>query len=269
MRRIPHAILIGPPLRFVLLGFFALAAAPSRAATNTVTLAAASDLVFCLEELNTRFREIHREAEFKVSTGSSGNFFAQIQQGAPFDVFLSADRRYPEELILAGAAVTNSLVHYANGQIVLWTTRSNLVVTNGLTILNGLGVRHVALASPEHAPYGRAARAALEKAGLWKSLQPKLVLGENIAQAAQYVQSGSAEVGLVALSLVSAPKLKAVGQWWLVPQENYPVLEQAAVLTRHGRTNALAQAYLEFLSSPAGREILDRHGFGRPGLPPP
>ena len=239
------------------------------AATNVVFVAAAADLVFCLDELNARFRAAHGPGEIKLSTGSSGNFFAQIQQGAPFDVFLSADLRYPQELVKAGLARSNSIVHYADGKIVLWTTRTNLSVTNGLSVLTGAGVRRVAIANPEHAPYGRAARAALEKTGLWEALQPKLVLGENIAQTAQYVESGSAEAGIVALSLVSAPKLKQVGTWWLIPQELYPRLEQGAVLTQHGQTNALAVAYLEFLRSPAAREIFDRFGFRLPDTSKP
>src|SRR5262245_54004947 len=129
-------------IRVVFLGICLLAASTSSpAATNTVAIAAASDLVFVLDELNARFRATHPLVDLKVSTGSSGNFFAQIQRGAPFDVFLSADLRYPQELVRAGAALSNSLVHYADGHIVLWTTRTNLAVTNGLAILNQAEVR--------------------------------------------------------------------------------------------------------------------------------
>jgi len=231
---------------------------------GTVSIAAASDLVFCLEELNAHFQKRHPTAKIHISAGSSGNFFAQIQRGAPFDVFLSADMRYPRELARAGQADVTSLTPYAIGRIVLWTLKTNLSVTNGLSILTNATVRKFAIASPEHAPYGQAARAALLRAKLWDLLQPKIVLGENIAQAAQFVQTGNVDAGMVALSLVSAPKLKNVGMWWLVPETMHPRLEQGAVLTQRGATNALARSYLEFLQSKEARVLFDRFGFRLP-----
>jgi molybdate transport system substrate-binding protein len=233
-------------------------------AGDTVTIAAASDLIFCLDALNAEFKTQHPGARLKTSTGSSGNFFAQIQRGAPFDVFLSADAIYPKRLAESGHAAADSLTRYALGRIVLWTARADLAVTNGLTVLTNALVRRLAIANPAHAPYGRAAQAALERAGLWDAVRRKVVLGENVTQAAQFVQTGNADAGLVSLSLVLAPKLKDTGRWWLIPEEAHPLLEQAAVLTRRGETNALAKVYLDFLRSESAASIFERFGFRLP-----
>jgi len=231
---------------------------------ETVAIAAASDLVFCLEELNRQFTNSHPDVALKTSTGSSGNFFAQIKNGAPFDLFLSADMNYPKELIKAGAAEESSLFQYAVGRLALWTANTNLALTNGLLALREPVFKRVAIANPEHAPYGRAAREALRHAGLWDGLQSRLVLGDNISQAAQFVQSGNADAGIVALSLVLSPKLTNVGRWVEVPPNTYPPLEQGAVLTRRGKDNSSARGYLKFLQSAQAREIFDRYGFRLP-----
>ncbi len=226
-----------------------------------VSIAAASDLVFCMEELNKTFSDSHPNVAVKLSTGSSGNFFAQIQNGAPFDVYLSADITFPKRLIESGHADSRSLSTYAIGRLVLWTMNTNLPVSEGLAVLKNPAVKKFAIADPEHAPYGAAARAALQKAGLWDSLQSKLVRGENIAQTFQYAQTGNADVALVALSLVSAPSMKDKGAWWLVPESEHPKLEQALVLTTRGRKNPFAREYLAFLRSKEARAIFDRYGF--------
>jgi molybdate transport system substrate-binding protein len=230
----------------------------------TVTIAAASDLVFCLEALNRQFTNSNPGVTLKSSAGSSGNFFAQIKNGAPFDVFLSADMSYPKELVQSGAAEESSLFQYAIGRLALWTVKTNLVLTNGLLALRDPAVKRVAIANPEHAPYGRAARDALRQAGLWEALQPRVVLGDNISQTAQFVQTGNADAGIVALSLVLSPRLAKVGRWVEVPPDTYPPLEQGAVLTRRGRDNKAAQDYLKFLQSGQAREIFDRYGFRLP-----
>jgi molybdate transport system substrate-binding protein len=254
----------GATRRFVML-FFAVLTIPaySRAA-DSVSIAAASDLVFCLEELNRQFTNSHPEVTLKTSTGSSGNFFAQIRNGAPFDVFLSADMNYPRELIKAGAAEESSLYQYAIGRLALWTANTNLALTNGLLALRNPAIKRIAIANPEHAPYGRAAREALRDAGLWDALQPRLVLGDNISQTAQFVQTGNADAGIVAMSLVLSPKLAKVGRWVPVPPETHSPLEQGAVLTRHGKDNSAARTYLKFLQSGQAREIFDRYGFRLP-----
>lgn len=236
----------------------------SVAAGETVAVAAAADLVFCLEELDAAFEKSHPDVKIQVTSGSSGNFFAQIQHGAPFDVFLSADMSYPRQLADAGLADKASLSTYAVGRIVLWTAKPGVDVTRGLAVLGEASIQKVAIANPEHAPYGRAAKAAMEHEKLWDALQTKLVLGENIAQTLQFVQSGNADAGLVALSLVSAPKLAGQGKYYEVPESFYPRLEQGAVLTLRGAEKPAARAYLQFLLSAEARPVLDRYGFSLP-----
>ena len=256
---------------------WSVASAPSHSASlaaaakpGTVTVAAASDLIYCLEALQAGFLAANPGVTVKTSTGSSGNFFAQISHGAPYDVFLSADVRYPRELVAAGAAHGPSLTLYAIGRIVVWTSRQDLDLANPdpSTLLRRADVRRFAIANPLHAPYGRAAQEALGKAGAWKMAQPKLVLGENIAQTAQFIQTGHADAGIVALSLVLAPALQGIGRWVEIPADWHAPLEQAAVLTVRGRANPAAMRYLEFLRSPAGREIFEQFGFRLPPIQP-
>ena len=228
-------------------------------AKDTLTVAAAADLIYCLEELDAAFQKAHPDIEVKVSTGSSGNFFAQIKNGGPFDVFLSADLSYPKELIKAGLAEESSLTKYAVGRIVVWTTKEGFDVSGGISSLTK--ATHVAIANPEHAPYGRAAKAALEHFQLWTKVQSKIVYGENIAQTAQFIQTGNAEAGIVALSLVLSPKLANTGHYADIPADSYPKLEQGAVITKQGAQKAAAQQYIDFLRSKEAREIFDRYGF--------
>ncbi len=228
---------------------------------ETLTVAAASDLVYCLEELNAAFRKTHPQADLKATTGASGTIFAQIQNGAPIDVFLSADVKYPRELIKAGLAEEKSLTIYAIGHLVVWTNKDGVDVSSGLAALDAAAIKKIAIANPEHAPYGRAAKAALEKAGLWDRVQGRLVFGENIAQTAQFIETGNADAGIVALSLVMSPRLAKTGRWTPVPADAHPKLEQAAVLTKRGAANPLASEYLDFLGLKEAREVFDRYGF--------
>ncbi len=236
--------------------FFALA---GRSA-EPVSIAAASDLVFCLEALHAEFQRTHPDVTLRLSSGSSGNFFAQIKQGAPYDVFLSADLRYPRELIGAGLADAASLTPYAIGRLVVWTTRPELDMRDlGALVRNPL-VRKFAIANPLHAPYGRAARETLESQRVWAAIAPKIVLGENIAQTAQFIQTGNAEAGIIALSLVLAPNLKDAGRWSLIPAELHAPLEQGAILTKRGSARTEARRYLEFLRSVEARTVFERFG---------
>jgi molybdate transport system substrate-binding protein len=237
---------------------------PAQETKSPLAIAAAADLVYCLADLDKEFARKHPGADLKVTTGSSGNFFTQLQHGAPFDIFLSADVNFPRELAKAGLADPASLTNYAIGRIVLWTTRADIDVSRGLAVVNDSAVKKFAIANPDHAPYGRAAKAALEHAGLWATATGKLVLGENIAQTAQFVQTGNAEAGIVALSLVLAPPLAKVSHWTEIPPDSYPRLEQGAVITAHGTKNPLAAAYIAFLRSPEARAILDHYGFRLP-----
>jgi molybdate transport system substrate-binding protein len=255
---------MGKYLIAILLAAFARSSFVNAQSTETLSIAAASDLIYCLEDLNSAFQKAHPKVAIKTSTGSSGNFFAQIQNGAPFDLFLSADLKYPKELIKAGLADSSSLTLYAIGRIVLWTVKPNIDLTHGLQILRDAKVKKLAIANPEHAPYGRAAKAALEHYKMWPAIQEKIVLGENIAQTAQFVQTGNVEAGIVALSLVASPKLTNVGKFYEIPEASYPRLEQAAVLTKRGKENPVAGAYLQFIRSEQARTIFDRYGFRLP-----
>lgn len=241
-----------------------LSGANAAHAAESVSIAAAADLTYCLEDINAAFKKAHPGAELKVSSGSSGNFATQIKNGAPFEVFLSADASFPKELIKAGLADESTFSIYAIGKIVLWTSTPDKVdVTKGFDLLkdpNG-PVKKLAVANPDHAPYGRAAKEALTHEKLWDAVQGRVVLGENIAQTAQFVETGNADAGFVALSLVLSPKLSKVGKWWEVPADTYNKLEQGVVLTKAGMGNPLAKAYIDFLKTDEARAIFDKYGF--------
>ncbi len=233
----------------------------ARVNADTLYIAAASNLVYCLEALNTQFTQQNPQLNLKVVTGSSGNLFAQIQQNAPFEVFLSADVLHPQQLVQQQQADANSLAIYSKGQIALWTNNPTIDLKKGLSVLLQPNIKRIAIANPQHAPYGQAAQAALQKQGLWPSIQSKVVLGENIAQTLQFVQTRNAQVGFVALSLLRAPALAGQGQYWLIPQNLYPPLEQAMVVTKRGQSNPWAYRYLQFLQSPSAQAIFSDYGF--------
>jgi molybdate transport system substrate-binding protein len=234
------------------------------AAAQGLTVAAASDLQSALPAIAARF-EKDTGQQVRLIFGSSGNFFTQIQNGAPFDVLLSADIDYPRRLEGAGLAERGSLYQYATGRLVLWTRQdSGIDVRRGLTVLTDARVRRVAIANPEHAPYGRAAVAALRHERLYERVQGKLVLGENISQAAQFAQSGSAEAGVLALSLALSPALKSSGSYLEIPESWYPPIEQAAVVLRSSRQKALARQFVDSLKQPDRVRILQSYGFAVP-----
>ncbi len=232
--------------------------------TPKLQVAAAADLAMCIGELNAAFAKSVGGADVRSSIGSSGNFFAQIKNGAPFDVFLSADTYYPSQLVSAGLADGATLTVYAHGQLMMWTTDPRVDVALGLRLLNDPGIRRVAIANPDVAPYGRAAKAVLQKAGLWDALKPKLVLGENVAQVAQFVGSGNAQVGFVDVAHLQSGNSAARGWAWPVPADLYPLIEQGGVVTAKGRGNPLARKYLDFLQSETGRSVLRKFGFALP-----
>ncbi len=239
-------------------------------ARERVHVAAASDLVYCLDALRVAFQERHPDIDLVVSTGSSGSFHAQIRHGAPYDVFLSADVAYPRELIAHGLAEEHTLTSYAIGRLVLWTARKDLLFTEPIVVLKDpTTLRRLSLANPEHAPYGRAAREALIRAGLWGSVQSRLLIGDNVTQAAQFVQTGNADAGLIALALVISPALRDQGHYVLVPDSLHSPLEQAAVLTTRGAANPAARLYLQFLVSREARVIFDSFGFRLPAVATP
>ena len=242
----------------------ALPASLQAQSPKRLTIAAASDLQTVLPSI---VRDFERSASVTVtvSYGSSGNFFAQIQNGAPFDVFLSADVDYPKQLAAAGVADPSSLQVYATGHLVLWARRDTKIdLSRGLASLTDARVRHVAMANPKYAPYGRAALAALRSARLYDTLQPKLVMGESLAQAAQLVESGNADVGLLSRSLVLGPALKAEGTYVDVPSSSYPPIDQAAIIVKTSREPALARAFITFLGRGEAGRHLERFGFALP-----
>jgi molybdate transport system substrate-binding protein len=238
---------------------------PSRfALAQGLTVAAASDLQSVLPTIASRFE---KDIGQKVALifGSSGNFFTQIQNGAPFDVFLSADIEYPRQLERVGQAERGSLYEYATGRLVLWTrSDSGIDLKSGLAALTDARVRHIAIANPEHAPYGRAAIAALRRQGLYERVRSKFVLGENISQAAQFAQSGGAEVGVLALSLALSPALTSSGTFIEIPESWHPPIEQAAVVVTSSRHKTLARQFLDYLKKPESVRILQSYGFAVP-----
>jgi molybdate transport system substrate-binding protein len=232
-------------------------------------IAAASDLTAAMQRLGPAF-EKQTGIHVSVSLGSSGNFFAQIQNGAPFDVFLSADKSYPEKLVQAGQAEPNSLTPYARGRLVLWTAKSTglhppsrdgKTLDGGLDFLKRPEVRKIAIANPEHAPYGRAAVAAMEHFKVYDQVKPKLVLGENISQTAQFAQFGNVDVGFVGLSGALSESMARSGSYVLLPDESYPPLEQAGVVVAASKNKEQARRFLTFLMSAEGQTILKELGF--------
>jgi molybdate transport system substrate-binding protein len=230
-------------------------------------VAAASDLTYCIDELGAAFGKQVPGAELKISLGASGKFFAQISRGEPFDVFLSSDMSYPRQLARHGDADDDTLTPYALGRIVLWSRDPRFNLKQGLPVLKDTRLTHIAIAHPRAAPYGRAAKEALEAAGMWQELRPKLVIHENIAQTVQSVQAGEAQIGIVSYASVLSPQLKGSGSYYLIPEAGLAPIEQGAIVTTHGRDNPLAARFVQFLSSPEARAILQRSGYGLPLLP--
>jgi molybdate transport system substrate-binding protein len=229
-----------------------------------VRVAAAADLKFAMSDLAGQYDK-HTGNKIDVTYGSSGNFFSQIQNGAPFDVFFSADIDYPRKLEAAGLTDPGTLCEYAVGRIVIWAPADSEidVAKQGWNALLDASVQKIAIANPEHAPYGRAAVAAMKKAGIYERVAAKLVYGENISQAAQFAQSGNAQAGIVALSLAVSPAMKD-GQRWEIPAEMHEPIEQGAVLLKSARNKRAARDFLDFVKSDAGRATLAKYGFAFP-----
>ena len=234
------------------------------AVAEEITIAAASDLNFAFREIVADYEKTTGN-HVRLSLGSSGNFFAQLQNGAPFDLYFSADIAYPRKLEEAGLTVPGSLYQYAVGRIVIWTSReSHIDVTKGVEALREPTIKKVAIANPKHAPYGRAAVAAMEYFKVYDQVKDKLILGENISQAAQFIESGACDIGIIAFSLAVAPAMKSKGTYWEVPAEAYPALEQAAVILKSSKQQESAQSFLAFLKGAQGQEVMKRYGFVAP-----
>ena len=240
---------------------------PARLGADDIVVAAASDLSFAIREIIEDF-ERDTPHRVRLSMGSSGNFFAQIQNGAPFDVYLSADIDYPRQLSVAGLSEPGSLFSYAFGRIVVWTrndSSSELALTAMTALLEEGGP--IAIANPRHAPYGRAAQFALEYYDLWDDVSSRLVLAENVSQAAQFAESGSAGIAIIALSLASSDPLRRAGRFWEIPQAAHPELAQGGVILPHARSTGRlegARTFVAWMQGDRARAILARYGFSLP-----
>jgi molybdate transport system substrate-binding protein len=237
----------------------------AKSADREVTVAAAADLSNALQEISASF-EKRTGVTVKLSFGASGALTQQIQNGAPFDVFFSADMDYPRQLISGGQAESATLYRYAVGRLVLWVPADSPldVEHKGMDVLLDPSVKKISMANPQHAPYGRAAAAALKHYGLYEKVSDRLVLGENISQAAQFVESGNAQVGFVALAHAIAPAMQGKGKYWMVPADAYPPLDQGVVLIAHSSHRQDAAAFLEYVKSAEVAELLRRYGFSLP-----
>jgi len=229
---------------------------------ESLIIAAAADLKFAMDEITAQFRLDHPEDQINVVYGSSGKIFTQLQQDAPYDLFFSADISYPEQLAQAGLAVS-TVTPYALGRIVLWSSQLDASAMT-LQNLKDPAITRIAIANPKHAPYGKRAEEALRAAGLWDEVEDKLVYGENIAQTAQFVQTGNAQIGIIALSLALNPELAKDGKHYLIPDTLHQPLLQGYVITRRAANKPLAKIFADFMESTPVKAVMDRYGFVRP-----
>jgi len=226
-----------------------------------ISVAAAADLQFAMEDIAARFQKETGKA-VKPIYGSSGNFYQQIQNGAPFDVFFSANLDYPKKLETAGLTEPGSYYSYAKGKIVLWVSNdSKLDVSAGLKSLLDPSIKKIAIANPLHAPYGQAAVAALQRESLYDQVKDKFVLGENISQTASFVASGAADAGIAALSLALSPNMKGKGRFFEIPAGEYPPIEQACVILASSKYKETARQFVSFVKTAAIQDVLKSYGF--------
>ena len=249
-----------PVLLTLLAGLILLAAT---AHAEKITIAAAADLKFAMDEIVNNFKKSRPGNEVDVVYGSSGKFHTQIQQGAPYDLYFSADIAYPRELAKRGLAASE-VKPYAFGRIVLW---SNSMDATKMTLASLADPRiiRIAIANPKHAPYGKRAEEALRASGLWDKVQSKLVFGENIAHTAQFVQTGNAQTGIIALSLAINPELAKKGSFYLIPVKLHNPLEQGFIITKPGADKPLAKQFAVYMGSKQARDVMTKYGFDLPG----
>lgn len=256
--------------RFGLIGLIVLLMAatstiPLRGAARELNIAAAADLSVALQEIANAYEKTSGVV-VKLSFAASGALTQQIENGAPFDVFFSADMDYPKKLIAEGKADGSTPYRYAVGQLVLWTPADSPldVEHKGIDVLLDPSVKKIAIANPQHAPYGRAAVAALKHYGLYDKVSDRLVLGENISQAAQFVESGNTQIGFVALAHAAAPAMQGKGKYWKVPKDAYPALDQGAVVVSHSPHAQDAEDFLKYMQSGEAIAVLRHYGFTVP-----
>lgn len=247
---------------YLVLGSLFFFAATVRA--EKVTIAAAADLRFALDEIVATFEKKHPGDKLNVIYGSSGKFYAQIQQRAPYDLFFSADIRLPTELATRGFAASK-VRPYAVGRLVLWSASMDAAKLT-LASLTAPKIVRIAMANPKHAPYGIAAEQALRASGVWNAVQSKLVYGENIAHAAQFVETGVVEIGIIALSLAVSPALVTKGEYWLVPSHLHEPLRQGFIITKRAERSDLAKRFAEYIDGKAARAVMSKYGFTLPEI---
>ena len=234
-------------------------------AAERITIAAASDLKFALDEIVSDFRKSSTSDTVEVIYGSSGKFHTQIQQGAPYDLYFSADIGYPRELAKQGLA-SSEVKPYAFGRIVLWSATLDATKLTLASLIDPR-IARIAIANPRHAPYGKRAEEALRATGIWEKVEPKLVYGESISHTAQFIQTGNAQVGIIALSLALNAELASKGGYWLIPEKLHEPLEQGYIVTRRAASNPLASRFDAFMGSAGTRATMVKYGFALPAQP--
>jgi len=250
--------------RLSLIAMMVVGCISQRCVSQEISVAAAADLQFAMQDIAGRFQK-ETGKTVKPIYGSSGNFLQQIQSGAPFDVFFSANLDYPKKLEAGGLTEPGSYYEYARGKIVIWVpSGSKLDLGSGMKALLDPSVKKIAIANPQHAPYGQAAVAAMQREKIYDKLKDKFVLGENISQTASFVVSGAADVGIVALSLALSPNMKGKGRYAEVPSGEYPPIEQACVILRSSKNKDVARQFLSFIKTGAISDVLKNYGFDVP-----
>lgn len=237
--------------------------AAGAAQAEKLTIAAAADLKFAMDEIVAHFKAENPKDQIEVIYGSSGKFHTQVQQGAPYDLYFSADIAFAENLFKAGHAAS-PVIPYAVGRIVLWSSNRD---ASKLTLdsLTDPKIARIAIANPKHAPYGKRAEEAMRAMKVWDKVEHKLVYGENIAHTAQFVQSGNAQVGIIALALALNPALANKGGFYLIPDNLHAPLEQGFIITKRAAGNATAKRFADYMNSKATRATMTKYGFVLPG----
>lgn len=233
-----------------------------REENKKITIAAASDLKFALDDIITTYKKNNPRVEFETVYGSSGKLFEQIKNGAPFDLFFSADINYPKEL-KDKSLISSSIKTYGIGRIVIWSKKIDPNTHQIKSLLNS-SLSKIAIANPEHAPYGKRAMESLKFYKIYNDTKPKLVYGENISQTAQFITSGAADIGIIALSLALSPTLKnEKGKYYLIPECSHTKLEQGCVILKRAKKNNCVKSFFEFLSSNEAIVVLKNYGFSQ------
>ncbi|MFQ3579684.1 MAG: molybdate ABC transporter substrate-binding protein [Bacteroidales bacterium] len=229
--------------------------------SQKIKIAAAADLRYAMDEIVKQYKTNFPNADIDIIYGSSGNAFTQIVNGAPFDIYFSADIFYPQKLKEAGFTISEPKL-YAIGRIVLWS--STIDVSKGLEILRTCTKTRIAVANPEHAPYGKRAIETLHHAGLYEQVKKQLIFGENISQTAQFCLTGNAEIGILALSIVLSPSISGKGKYFLIDDKFHQELKQAFVLLKHAINNTEAYRFADYIESKQARIIFENYGFTLP-----